>query len=265
MVKYTSRVSKVKQLKILFLVPFTYFLNTRLSKGSLAFHTLFEWVAAIWVIYWVGSTGTYNDFIKATLTYLAFISIYEIGYLVNDYQSTKTEVNGRHRGPQDATYQWVLSWALSRVTVFLVITHLLNQWLNLGWWSFFAALSIVFALHNWLQDRELKTSTFAWLAWFRFMAPLFFVVQDDQRMGIGLAAAMGYVAFRKLGYLDSKGLLAMKGRQEKTFRLFFFLMPLAGTLALWPYAEAKGFILITIYWAVLAVLGTIQPSMNTKA
>jgi hypothetical protein len=142
----------------------------------------------------------------------------------------------------------------------LSITALLNQWYQLDWWLFFLALAAVFTLHNWLDDREMKTSTFAWLAWFRFMAPVIFVVQDSQRMGIGLAAAMGYVAFRHLGYLDSKGLLKMPGRQRPKFRWFFFLMPLFGAVALWPYPEAYGYALLIVYWAVVSLLGTLLGS-----
>jgi len=244
-------------LKAVLLLPFTYFYSTRLSKGALAFHVLFEWVAAIWLVTWLSTSHLGMDLIKVVLSYLAFISVYELGYMANDLHAAKFEADGRRRGPQDATSSWVIAWVLTRLMVFFGVTVLLQQWSQVGWWLFYIALGTVFALHNWLDDREMKVSTFAWLAWFRFMAPVIFVVGDSDRMGVGLAAAMGYVMFRQLGYMDSKGLLQMPGRQRPLFRRFFFLMPLIGAAALLPYPEAKGYVLITVYWAVIAFAGTL--------
>ena len=238
------------------LLPFAYFYITRLRKGSLAFHALFEWLAAAWVVTWVGVSGFSGSILTMVLIYVAFISVYELGYLANDMHAAHKESDGRRRGPQGTGTHWLVAWVIARITVFMVITAVLEQWLQPAWWLFFTALALVFTLHNWLEDREMKTATFAWLAWLRFMAPLIFVVQDSQRMGIGLVAAIGYVAFRHLGYLDSKGLLNMPGRQRPTFRRFFFLMPLVGVGVIWPYEEARGYIWLASYWAVAAVLGT---------
>jgi hypothetical protein len=252
-------------LNTVLLLPFAYFYKTRLSKGALAFHALFEWLAAAWLVTCVGASTIGQDLLTMALVYLAFISLYELGYMANDLHAARHESDGRRRGPQGAATQWVAAWVLVRIAAFLGVTAVLDQWSQLGWWFFFAALLAVFALHNWLEDREMKTSTFAWLAWFRFMAPVMFVVQDSQRMGIGLAAAIGYVAFRQLGYLDSKGLLKMPGRQRHAFRRFFFLMPLFGIGVLWPYPEAQGYAWLTAYWAVVAVMGTLlAPKSNPK-
>lgn len=247
------------------LLPFAYFYTTRLSKGSLAFHAVFEWLAAAWVVAWVGVSGFSGIMLMMALTYVAFISVYELGYMANDLHAAQKESDGRQRGPQGAGAHWVVAWVIVRITVFMVITEVLEQWRQPAWWLFFMTLALVFTLHNWLEDREMKTATFAWLAWLRFMAPVIFVVQDSQRMGIGLAAALGYVAFRQLGYLDSKGLLKMPGRQRPAFRRFFFLMPVVGMGALWPYAEARGYIWLATYWVVAAVVGTALTQHSASA
>lgn len=251
-------------MNFILLFPFSYFYTTRLKEGSLAFHVIFEWLAAALLVTCVGTTDATHDLIKAALSYLAFISVYELGYMANDLHAARKEVDGRHRGPQKATQTWIALWVLSRVGAFLLSTILLEQWRNPGWWLFFVALGIVFTLHNWLDDRELKVSTFAWLAWFRLMAPMFFVVQDSQRMGIGLAAALGYVAFRQLGYMDSKSLLKMPGRQRPTFRRFFFLMPIAGVVALFPYKESYGFVILCCYWGAMATVGALFVQQQAK-
>ena len=227
-----------------------------MTKRGFAFHALAEWLAAAWLVAWLGVTSIDQDMLAMVFVYLAFISLYELGYMANDLYAAKHESNGRYRGPQGVAIQWIAAWVSARILCFFGVTSILNKWFEPGWWSFFAGLVFVFALHNWLKDREMKVSTFAWLAWFRFMAPVIFVVQESQRMGIGLAAAMGYVAFRQLGYLDSKGLLNMPGRQRPSFRRLFFLMPLLGIVIMWPYPEAQGYARLTSYWAVVAVIGT---------
>ncbi|MCI5127134.1 MAG: hypothetical protein D3905_02960 [Candidatus Electrothrix sp. AS4_5] len=244
-------------MNFVYLFPFTYFFNTRLRKGKIIFHIVFEWLAAVILLLLVGSFPANKTFLIAISSYSAFISLYEIGYLVNDLFASHKEVNGRKRGPQGVSNIWVRTWIISRCTVFLLLTTLLNNFASVEWWSFFIALCIVFSIHNVLTDYEMKVATFLWLAWFRFMAPLIFVVQDSQRMGVGLAAAIIYVTFRLLGYLDSKGLLQMPSRHQLEFRLFFFIHPLIGIVALWAYENAYGFLILTGYYAVVAILGSI--------
>ncbi|MEQ1777321.1 MAG: hypothetical protein ABL863_02110 [Nitrosomonas sp.] len=243
-------------MNFIYLFPFSYFFNTRLRTGSLGFHAIFEWLAAVILVLVVGATGPMPALANAGLSYLAFISLYEIGYMVNDLFAAHKEKGGRRRGPQGINGGWITAWFVSRIITFALTTSLMGKLAAPEWWSFFAALCVVFALHNVLQDREFKAATFLWLAWFRFMAPIMFVVQDTQRMGIGLAAAMTYAAFRLFGYLDSKDLLQMPGRQRPGFRLFFFMMPLAGSLALWPYEAARGFLILIGYYVLVAILGT---------
>lgn len=251
-------------MNFVYLLPFSYFFNTRLRGGSVAFHVIFEWLAAVLLVFTVGAVDPVEALVSAGLSYLAFISLYEIGYLVNDLISSRKETGGRKRGPQGAIGFWMGAWFISRLASFALATLLMSKVAAPEWWSFFAALAVVFALHNELKDRELKSATFLWLAWFRFMAPVMFVVQDAQRLGVGLAAAMAYASFRLFGYLDSKGLLQMPGRQRPGFRLFFFLMPLAGALALWPYEGARGFLVLTTYYALAAALGTAARLLRSK-
>lgn len=243
-------------MKFVYLLPFTYFYDTRLRTGGVAFHVIFEWLAAVVLALAVGAASPAHSLTAAGLSYLAFISLYEIGYLVNDLFASRKEPGGRQRGPQGTSGIWMAAWFVTRLAAFTFATALMGKLAVPEWWSFFTALCVVFALHNGLTDRECKAVTFLWLAWFRFMASVMFVVQDAQRLGVALAAAMAYASFRLFGYLDSKGLLQMPGRQRTGFRLCFFLMPLSGVLALWPYEGARGFMVLTGYYALAAAMGT---------
>lgn len=241
-------------MNFIYLLPFSYFYNTRLRNGNWVFHALFEWLAAALLVMVLSNLPPLQALLQAILVYFAFISLYEIGYLVNDLFAARKESNGRRRGPQEASNSWIFLWITFRLITFLALTLLLNQQEVLAWWSYFLSLAIVFTLHNHFVDREFKVGTFLWLAWFRFMAPVIFVVEDRYRMGIALAAGITYATFRLFGYLDSKGLLNIPGRQRVRFRLAYFLMPLAGVVALAPYVEARGFVLLCSFYSIIALV-----------
>ena len=243
-------------MNFVYLFPFSYFYLTRLSKGSLAFHVLFEWVCAALLVVVLSELSPYYALLQSLLVYIAFISLYEIGYMANDLFSANKEADGRLRGPQSAKGYWIFLWVSVRLIVFLGITLLLSQGTVLAWWSYFLALATVFFLHNYFNDREYKSATFIWLAWFRFMAPIIFIVESKYRMGVAFGAGIVYATFRLFGYLDSKGLLSMPGRQRVKFRLVFFLMPLAGCIALFPYEEAWGFILLCSFYSAIVLMST---------
>ena len=90
------------------------------------------------------------------------------------------------------------------------------------------------------------------------MAPVIFVLHADQVMGVAFAVALTYVAFRTLGYMHSKDLLAMPGRQRPDFRRFFFLIALAGGLALLSFPQARAGIGLMVYFALVASAGTLS-------
>jgi len=218
-----------------YIIPFSYFLRTRLLKGSIAFHVIFEWgAAALLAVLW-GRFGIVDSLLWSLASYLAFISLYEIGYMYNDLFVARKEVYGRLRGPQDASPALIYIWIAMRIAVFMAVTVALGALADLRWWSFFAGLCIAFALHNRLGDKEKKVASFLWLSWFRFMAPVIFVLHADQVMGVAFAVALTYVAFRTLGYMHSKDLLAMPGRQRPDFRWFFFLIALESPRVLRRY------------------------------
>jgi len=244
-------------MKFLSTIPFLYFYTTRLSKGAIAFHLFFEWLAALLVVGVWGKSGLIIDIYRALVCYLSFISLYEIGYISNDVFSARRELGGRRRGTEVVRKFWIWLWIFSRLTVFFLCVDVLEQWGSGAWWTFFIAMVVTFFLHNILIDAELKVATFIWLAWFRFMAPIIFVVEPSQRMGVAFVAAMTYVSFRQLGYLDSKGLLAMPGRRRMSFRGLYFIMSLMGALATWPYPEASASVMLSVYFGAVVSFSAI--------
>ena len=241
-------------MNILYLLPFNYFLNTRLLKSSLFFHLLFEWMMALILVGLFGTRGLVDSVFFSAGAYLAFIALYEIGYLYNDLIASRAEQTPRLRGPEQASSCWLFCWITIRLIVFLAMTGYLNMVDRSEWWLFFLALIMVFSLHNRLQVAAIKTITFQWLAWFRFIAPVIFVVEANQRMGIAFGAASLYSVFRLFGYMDSKGLLLMPERKNIEFRSIFFTLPLLVVAALWPYQEAAGFRVMALYFSAIAMV-----------
>ncbi|MCK4709403.1 MAG: hypothetical protein KAU21_12365 [Gammaproteobacteria bacterium] len=241
----------------LYLIPFTYFYNSRLRSGSVAFHFLFEWLPAIVLAILLASVSIESSVIKMALSYFAFISFYEIGYLANDFYSSHRESDGRKRGADLINPAWVVSWVFSRIAVFLICGYLLGLLMMLEWWSFYFVLLVIFTMHNIFIDNEYKTITFVWLSWLRFLAPVIFVIDSDYLLGVALGAGMSYSYFRTIGYMDSKGLLNMPGRKRISFRLMFFLMPIASVVTLFPYPNSKGLIILIIYYATIALAGSL--------
>lgn len=245
-------------MRYLVLVPFTYFLLTRLSKGSIVFHLLFEWVAALVLVVLLGDSDSgVENFIRALGCYFAFISLYEIGYIANDVYDASKDEFGRHRLPVGATITWVGFWSASRISFFLFGTYIFGAWQRVEWWLFFGTLCIIFTFHNIVIRYELKIISFLWLAWYRFMAPLIFVVSKDQIFGISFAVAIGYVIFRYLSYLDSKDMLRLPERRNNYFRVMFFLSPVASIGFLMQFPFASGYVILTSYWGSISLIGAV--------
>ena len=241
--------------RLAYLLPFSYFWSTRLRNGSIGFHLLFEWLAAAIVVLALDPANAADGLRIALLSYVAFISLYEIGYIANDLFAARKEADGRLRGPQVTPLGWVAAWVLVRLCVFLLVSYALHKMADVMWWTFFGGLAVVFTMHNHLRDRELKAGTFLWLSWYRFMAPIIFAVPAAYILGIAFACAITYSAFRQFGYLDSKGLLVMPGRKRAVFRWSFFIWPLLAAMVLAPIAEARGYVVLVVYFAVIASIG----------
>lgn len=248
-----------------FLFPAYYFFRTRLSAGSAAFHVVFEWGAALLLILVFPADAVHEALFGGILAYLAFISVYELGYLMNDYYAFARESNGRDRRVTALQSHWIAGMVAARLLVFAAVSLSWHGAGTVEWWCFFSALGMVFCLHNLMRDPQLKILTFAWLSWLRFMAPVIFVVQADQLMGIGFGAAAGYVGFRALGYLDSKDMLDMPDRRGSRFRGAYFLSLTVGILVLWPYPEARGFVVLAGYYAIASTTGILVSMLSTRA
>lgn len=162
--------------RFLFFLPFGYFLKTRLNtRSALLFHGYAEYLLGILLLIYAGFP-LLQSITNFVLAYLAFISLYEIGYIINDFISIKFEKKPRKRlGSWNPSQIIIYIWIIIRVAVFVLLTYILGVSNSLEWWIYYFVLAGTFFLHNVLKVKEYKIFTFISLAFLRFYAPLFFI------------------------------------------------------------------------------------------
>lgn len=249
-----------KHAKWLSLVPFLFLVTTRLrQKRDAAYLIVSSWLPAIWFLFRSSGGSLAEAVVNFALGYLAFVAVYEIGYLANDGWDSKRSADGRQRIP----------FSLGPVYVVLFVLARMATWLFIGFWSGWAddpvwivaygALAIAFAQHNLITVDGLRGASFFQLATLRFALPILGAVPSSDRLLLILVAILFYTYLRFLSYLDSKDLLAILQRREHSFAVVQFAM--LAPLALLVAAIANSFVVIdlTVYflaaYAVPAIAG----------
>lgn len=211
---------------IKFLFPFSYFYKSRLNSfRSFFFHFYYEWLLNILILIFVAKQTVIDATTHFILAYLAFISIYELGYLANDVFSIRKEINPRKRIRSfDPSSLELIIWIFFRLLVFAGITYFLGAYAAINWWSFYFLLALYFLLHNILASGLLKTFTFFNLAIFRFFAPIFIFLEKDQFLILVPSVIINYVLYRTLTYMDSKELIKVQEREDASFKFYYYLL-----------------------------------------
>lgn len=205
---------------LLSLLPFCYFARTRIeSLRDLAYLIATSWIPAIWLLIRLAGFGPVEALGVFGIGYLAFISVYEIGYLVNDGWDAKKTAEGRNRLPFDLNRAFVGGFVLIRIAAWFAIGAA-TGWLASGvWLGCFATLAVVFAAHNLIASAALRSASFYQLAALRFIAPVIAVLPTAGIFPAVTAALLFYTYFRFLSYLESKALLDMPERRQAHFSI----------------------------------------------
>lgn len=244
------------------LIPFTYNFSTRLrvkdqSVANVIRVALFEWTPVVLLIALFCSRVP-SMLLRSALVYLAFISLYEIGYMVNDLVIAPRERSGRRRGPQGAGSAWLVAWCATRLMTFALLTYVLvgqQEHARTQWFAYFATLAVVYIAHNVLHDRQLRMGTFICLTWYRFMAPLFFVLPEAYLGWVSFASVVCYSAYRLMVYQRDKGLLAISASELPRLRIVFSIwgVCLAAPMAVLRDGRAGAVLLLYVSLISLAI------------
>lgn len=248
-----------------FLLPYTYFYGSRVKQIKYNFYYLIiDWAVPLVLLTYFSGFNWQQSLLQFALAYLAFISIYEIGYLGNDVYSVRHETNPRRRVKDFNPSNGVIAlWVVTRLASFVGISWYLDTLRQPLWLVYYAVLILFFYLHNVLQDKELKVMTFVTLAFSRYLAPVFIFLLPEQLMLIVAPVFLNYVFYRTLMYMDSKGLLNMPNRRTPTYKVYYYLLALGvgAVLSLmgnsWIPVAITGYYLL--FWSAVQLIGIEAP------
>ncbi|MFZ5973492.1 MAG: hypothetical protein ACOYXA_18045 [Bacteroidota bacterium] len=229
-------------------IPFFYFQATRLrTLKDFGFHFMYEWLPA-YLLLWHELQDGLLAFSTLLVGYVAFIALYELGYLANDYLALKTA--GERRRTRPLSGSELALFIIVRFATFVLATYLLDSVGNPVWYAWYAILAVVFSLHNTLGLKSLKCITFVSLAFLRFFSPLFFAIGKPMLLALSLPIFANYVLFRLISYMNSKQLLTHFDRHTPAYRLGYYLalggvsLPLCLISGTWVPAWVNGYYLV---------------------
>jgi hypothetical protein len=251
-----------------FLLPYTYFYGSRVKQLKYnLYYLIIDWAVPFALLTYFTNYDWQSALVHFVLAYLAFISIYEIGYLGNDVYSVRKEDKPRRRvkdfDPSDAV---VLLWIAVRLAAFGLISWYLQVLTNPLWLAFYLVLAIFFYLHNALKDKELKVMTFVNLAFIRYFAPIFIFLTPAQLMLLAAPIFLNYVFYRTLMYMDSKDLLHMPSRRAPAYKVTYYGLALGVSVILSLMGQSWVPVAITAYyllfWTAVKIAGFQPPQAD---
>jgi len=219
-----------------YFLPITYFQATRLNRWALVgYNGLVEWLPAF-VLSAIYGGFTAMVFTKVILSYLAFICIYEIGYITNDFLSERFENDPR--GRLETIASQASKREISCIVAFRALCIFLISYFFVGvsdtkWLVFHSCLALTFALHNSLPS-ESRIASFFGLSTFRFFAPIILTVPNDILMILFPAVLLNNSLYRVTVYLRNKNNLIARGPEsvKSKFAFYFGALPLSVFLAI---------------------------------
>lgn len=257
-------ISSYRPRALLAFIPFGYLATTRLkSFRDLAYLIATSWVPPLWILVRVEGSGPLDATVSFLLGTLAFISLYELGYLANDAWDAARHPDGRQRAPFKPGVASAALFTAIRLVVWALLA-VRTGWLHEPLWiAGQIALIAVMALHNGLTSAALRLASFSQLAVLRFCLPVSALLSASG-WAVALASALIlYLPLRLLAYADSKNLLAMPERKQRYFAVLSIALCLP-LVALVGAVLTTDAILEIWLWLVVAHAGWALIARQTK-
>lgn len=206
------------------LLPFAYHATTRARQArELPYLIATSWLPGLWLLWRLTDLSAAGSVLVFAAGYLAFISIYEIGYLINDAWDAPRSHDGRQRLNFPLTRSFTVTFVGVRVAVWVVV-GVLTGWIgNPIWLAGYAALFLAIAQHNMFQAKSLRLASFYELATLRFVLPILAALPAASLSAAILTALLFYSFPRFLGYLESKDILNLPEHKQPRFGFLLFL------------------------------------------
>lgn len=226
------------RLKLLTLLPFLYTMATRATARDFTYLVASSWLPGIWILFRLSDHGLGEAALYFAAGYLCFVSVYEIGYFVNDAWDAQKSEGGRARIRFAYSRVYVIAFVVVRIGVWAALGALFGWIGNTVWLAAFAALVAAFAQHNLIAPAAFRSASFFQLACLRFTIPVIGETPADKILLLLFASIVFYTYFRFLAYLDSKNHLTMPDRHRRDFGVIQIAM-LAPFIAFGAYVSGE--------------------------
>lgn len=240
------------------LVPFGYSLLTRFNTArEFLYLVATQWIPGIWLVHRLGEVDLTEAAVLYAAGYLAFIALYEIGYLVNDTWDARRQTGARRRFDHAIGPGYAVAFVAIRLAMWAVVGAAVGRIGDPDWLALSASLVAAFALHNLLSQNHLRIASFTQLTLLRFAVPVLFGLGSGQFLLVLFVCTLFYLTFRLLAYLDSKDFLTMPERKAAGFGLLqiVLLFPLVAlsTLATGERVIPEFFVYFTLLYGLYAL------------
>lgn len=239
------------------LVPYLYSVHTRVHglRDHLA-NAVTAWVPGMILLIFLRDLGFASAVFHYFVGFAAFISLYEIGYLMNDTMGLRRDVVARDRLGYRVKRGYIFLFAVIRIALFLAIVITTGLGEHPGYLVACAALAAVILAHNTVPQVELKFASFLQMSVLRFFLPIY---PGLLLGGSGSAAlvvlATGVFCFsypRLLTYQESKDRLSLPERRKPWFHFQSMALTLPAVLTIVGLSSQ---IAPLIVWAWLCFVG----------
>lgn len=231
------------------LLPFLYAFFSRM-KGlrGFAFNAMTAWVPGILLVaLHADSLDAWGAAVRYGLGYLAFISIYELGYLANDTWGLQKDETPRRRIAVDFSMLFVLLFVAGRLGLAFGLAVYLGVWGTSWFFGLLVATFLVIGLHNLVSVQSVKFETFIQMSAIRFSFPVLLASEAASAVVTVLVGLAFFALPRLFTYQYSKGRLNLPERSEVWYSLanvaamlplvlvIFSMSDQASVLVLWGY------------------------------
>lgn len=156
--------------------------------------------------------------------YLAFICIYETGYLVNDSFGVRHDEVPRRRVDFGVGPAFISAFIFIRILSIDAVGGYLGRSGSLDYWATLGLLVAAVVLHNVIRVTELKFATFFQMSVMRFSSPILLAFGVEHQSSTLIVGALLFSLPRLITYLEAKGRLRAPGRHASWFNLCFALL-----------------------------------------
>lgn len=251
------------------LLPFGYaFISRYHWPRDFVVNALTAWVPGIILVASVGDIPALSAPMVYLLGYIAFICVYEVGYLANDTIGLRHDPTPRRRIDLVPGPAFIAVFLIIRVFAFLLAAWALDCLSNPLFWGGFAVLAVTLIAHNTLHATELKFYSFLQLSLLRFALPVWPVLQGGNDTGAPLMVLLtGLLLFslpRFLTYLDAKGRLHLPERKRHSYHLKAHLTVLPMVVLLSVISKDPAPLLCAIWLGLVQIIYVARANVTRR-